>query len=223
MGSKTNIEWCDSTVNPTTGCDGCELWAGDVRACYAGNLHESRLALTLPQLYAENFTDVRLAPGRMAAAAGWSDLRGKSRHGKPALDGLPRMIFVGDMGDIFSKDVPFEYLRDEVMAAATSSKGQRHVWLWLTKQSQRMVAFAEWLDREGDLWPENVWTGVSVTAQVSLSRVSNLLRVPRAERLFVSAEPLLGPVDLDSVWPGGMPHPGYGSVLPWDRLGDCRG
>jgi protein gp37 len=78
MGSKTNIEWCDSTVNPTTGCDGCELWAGDVRACYAGNLHESRLALTLPQLYAENFTDVRLAPGRMAAAAGWSDLRGKS-------------------------------------------------------------------------------------------------------------------------------------------------
>jgi protein gp37 len=133
------------------------------------------------------------------------------------------MIFVGDMVDIFSKDVPFEYLRDEVMAAATSSKGQRHVWLWLTKQSQRMVAFAEWLDREGDLWPENVWTGVSVTAQVSLSRVSNLLRVPRAERLFVSAEPLLGPVDLDSVWPGGMPHPGYGSVLPWDRLGDCRG
>ncbi len=32
MGLKTNIEWCDSTVNPTTGCDGCELW-GRVRTC----------------------------------------------------------------------------------------------------------------------------------------------------------------------------------------------
>lgn len=34
MGEKTNIEWCDSSVNPTTGCDGCKLWNGrDVRAC----------------------------------------------------------------------------------------------------------------------------------------------------------------------------------------------
>ena len=25
MGLETNSEWCDSTVNPTTGCEGCEL------------------------------------------------------------------------------------------------------------------------------------------------------------------------------------------------------
>src|SRR5688572_33443058 len=23
---KTHIQWCDSTVNPVMGCDGCELW-----------------------------------------------------------------------------------------------------------------------------------------------------------------------------------------------------
>lgn len=26
MGQKTGISWCDDTINPTSGCDGCELW-----------------------------------------------------------------------------------------------------------------------------------------------------------------------------------------------------
>ena len=26
MSKTTKIQWCDSTVNPTMGCDGCELW-----------------------------------------------------------------------------------------------------------------------------------------------------------------------------------------------------
>lgn len=42
MGVKTNIPWCDSTINPTSGCIGCELWNGrDIRHCYAGNWHEN--------------------------------------------------------------------------------------------------------------------------------------------------------------------------------------
>ena len=60
MGSKTGIGWCDSTVNGSTGCDGCELWGPKVRRCYAGNLHEKRLAKSLPLLYAPNFQEVRL-------------------------------------------------------------------------------------------------------------------------------------------------------------------
>jgi hypothetical protein len=26
MSKKTKIQWCDGTVNPVMGCDGCELW-----------------------------------------------------------------------------------------------------------------------------------------------------------------------------------------------------
>jgi protein gp37 len=26
MGDKTSIQWCDSTVNPIMGCNGCELY-----------------------------------------------------------------------------------------------------------------------------------------------------------------------------------------------------
>jgi hypothetical protein len=31
-GHITNIEWADSTINPRTGCEGCELWGPRKRA-----------------------------------------------------------------------------------------------------------------------------------------------------------------------------------------------
>jgi protein gp37 len=194
MGQVTDIGWCDSTVNPTTGCDGCELWhVRDKGPCYAGVLHEGRLAKSLPKLYAPSFTEVRLAPGRMAKAAAWSDLTGKARPDKPWLDGMPRTIFVGDMGDIFSKAVPFGFIYDEIISAAVSEKGRRHIWMLLTKQPSRMAAFAEWL---GGDWPENVWAGTSITRQKTLrSRLPHIQRVPAAVR-FLSIEPLLSAVDL---------------------------
>jgi len=40
MGKKTTIQWCDSTINPTMGCDGCELWDQNRKSCYAGILHK---------------------------------------------------------------------------------------------------------------------------------------------------------------------------------------
>lgn len=191
MGNRTNIEWCDSTVNPTTGCQGCELWAGQVRTCYAGQLQTQRLSRAHPQQYAADFTEVRLAPGRMAQAAAWSDLAGTRRPNKPWLDGMPRTIFVGDMGDVFSAAVPFAYLRDEVFAAIESPAGRRHIWMLLTKQPQRMREVAQMLGH----WPDNAWAGVSVTSQANASRIQHLVELPAPIR-FVSAEPLLGPVDL---------------------------
>jgi protein gp37 len=224
MGKNTNIEWCDSTINPTTGCQGCELWAGDVRNCYAGQLHTRRLAKAHPELYAEDFTEVRLAPGRMAEAAAWSDLRGTSRPGKPWLDGLPRTIFVGDMGDVFSAAVPFDYVRDEVFAAIESPAGQRHIWMLLTKQPQRMRVVAESLGR----WPKNAWAGVSVTSQANVSRIEHLMHVPAPVR-FVSAEPLLGPVKLPIGWAWECPECGdedqHGKqpVVHQKFCGNCAG
>ena len=39
MSIMTKIQWCDSTVNPTMGCDGCEIWGSQRKSCYAGTLH----------------------------------------------------------------------------------------------------------------------------------------------------------------------------------------
>lgn len=196
MGQHTLISWCDSTVNPSTGCDGCELHVpGKGGPCYAGILHEGRLARSLPTLYAPTFTDVRMAPGRMNKASAWPDLTGVARPDKPWLDGQPRVIFVGDMGDVLSKAVSFEYLRDEVISNIVSPKGRRHLWLILTKRPRRTVAFSRWLEQQGIAWPDNVMTGTSVTTQATAIRVGYLLEVPG--RRFVSAEPMKGPVDFD--------------------------
>lgn len=196
MGKDTKISWCDSTVNPTSGCQGCELHVpGKGGPCYAGLIH-ARYGPS--KAYPGPFTQVDMQPGRMAQAAAWPDLAGNPHPGKPHLDGLPRVIFVGDMGDVFSADVPFEYLRDEVIANIASAKGRRHLWLILTKQPRRAAQFAAWLEDRGVAWPDNIMTGTSVTTQATVSRISDLLGVPG--RRFVSAEPLWEAVDLTAAW-----------------------
>jgi protein gp37 len=168
------------------------LWVrGKGGSCYAGSLHEDRLAKSLPALYAPDFTEVRLAPGRMAKAAAWSDLRGKERPGKPWLNGLPRLVFVGDMGDMFSADVPFKYLAREIIETAESAKGRRHIWMLLTKQAKRAYDFAVWLHERGVKWPENVWQGVSVTGEKTKRR-AEIASCHPAPVKFLSVEPMLG-------------------------------
>jgi protein gp37 len=206
MGKDTGIQWTDDTVNSTSGCDGCELWVpGKGGPCYAGNFQTDRLSKSLPLLYAKDFTEVRLIPGRMAKAAAASDLTGKDRPGKngenakPWLNGMPRCIFVGDMGDIFSKDVPFAYLKAELIDIANSEHGRRHIWQVLTKRPSRMAEFSRWLESLGETWPKNVWVGTSVTGMKSVGRVDHLKKVGNENTVrFISAEPLFEAVDFSA-------------------------
>lgn len=201
MAKDSGVTWVDSAVNPVMGCDGCELWMPErgVKHCYAGTLHQLRGGKV--KGYARDFLTPELFPGRMGKAAAWPDLRGTARPDKPWLNGLPRVIFISDMGDALSRNVPFEYLRAEAIAAVTSDKGRRHLWLWLTKQPHRMADFADWLAVRGVPWPVNLWAGTSVTAKKYKVRLSHLRQVPAAVR-FVSCEPLtedLGTIDLSGI------------------------
>jgi protein gp37 len=197
MGIETDIEWCDSSVNPTENCDGCELWnpKADVRKCYAGKLVErwkGRGAFDKP---------IVLKPGRMAQTLKWSDLTGQDRPEKPWLNGMPRVVFVGDMADLLSKAVPFEYIEQEVINTAYNSP---HLYLMLTKQARRMEEFVAWYLSEPLLhgWPHNLWMGVSVTSQATAPRMDALfniremlkLQVNRMPKFFVSYGPALAPV-----------------------------
>lgn len=195
MGRDTNIEWCDSTINGSSGCDGCELWAGAVRSCYAGTLQTSRLAKSLPNLYSSDFSKVSMIPGRFAQAASWSDLRGTARPEKPWLNGLPRCIFVGDMGDFLSGEVTDEFLERELLGAIRSKQGQRHFWMLLTKRPRRLAELSE---KWGGL-PDNVMAMTTLTSQANAKhRVCDLLEV-RAKWRGLSCEPLLGPLNLFDV------------------------
>lgn len=196
MGKDTTIQWADSTVNPTMGCDGCELWKPGVGGtCYAGVLHQRYGGTN--KGFSPTFEQLTFYPGRMAKAAAWSDLSGTDRPDKPWLNGLPRVIFVSDMSDALSRAVSFDYLKAEIIDVVNSPKGRRHIWMWLTKQAPRMAMFSAWLAERGVSWPRNLWAGTSVTTQATVGRVLHLQQVGDGETTrFISAEPLRGPVAL---------------------------
>lgn len=170
--------------------------------CYAGIMHtrygaRSGQGKAVNPGFAPNFDRPMLRPGEMAKAANWKDLRGKPRRGSPWLDGLPRLIFVSDMGDALSSSIPFNYLKAEIIDTVTSESGRRHLWLWLTKRPARMVEFAKWLAEEhGIEWPENLVAMTSVTGRATRSRIDELRQVPAKFR-GLSVEPLVEQVDLE--------------------------
>jgi len=198
MSMKTKIEWCDSTVNPTMGCDGCELWSSERKTCYAGVLH-LRYGKN-NKGFASTFEGVTHFPGRMEKAARWSDLTGISRPDKPWLNGMPRLIFVSDMSDALSKNVPFEFLHEEIITNVSSEHGRRHRWLWLTKRPEKMAKFSAWLEERGVAWPDNLWAGTSITSRATTSRIKSLLKVGDDNTIrFLSVEPQVESIDL-SKW-----------------------
>jgi protein gp37 len=200
MTDNSKIEWTQATWNPVTGCTkvspGCDH-------CYAETFAERWRGT--PGHHFENGFDLTLRPERVGQPLRWT---------------RPRRIFVNSMSDLFHADVPDEFIAEvfAVMAAA-----HWHTFQLLTKRHGRMrsllgdPAFRELvqgesaeLAKEGvdvrtnnpwETWPlPNLWLGVSVEDQKRADlRVPALLATPAAVR-WISAEPLLGPVDLRQVW-----------------------
>lgn len=173
MSDKTGIEWTDATWNPVTGCakvsQGC-------KHCYAER-EWPRMTRLVAAYAGREFTDVRCHPERLDQPLRWRK---------------PRMIFVNSMSDLFHPDVPDDFIERvfETMAAA-----YHHTFQVLTKRADRMYEFC----RDLPFILPNVWLGVSVEDQAAADdRIPHLLRTPAAVR-WISAEPLLGPVDL-SLW-----------------------
>lgn len=178
MGKETNIEWCDSTLNLQMGCDGCELWAGESRHCYAGVLTERYAG---QKGWLEKFTAPKIFTERLDAALRWPDLTGKERPEKPWLNGYPRLIFLNDMGDTFTESLPLDWLAPLFPRMEQSP----HRWLILTKRPERARKLSKLF-----LFPQNFWIGTSVTGPENLHRVEILAEID-AKVKFVSIEPLL--------------------------------
>lgn len=93
--------------------------------------------------------------------------------------------------------VPFEFLETEIVETASSEKGRRHRWQWLTKLPNRAAEFAAWRRRErGTPWPSNLWIGTSLTSNKSLGRIGSLIEVGEEDTVrFLSIEPLFEELD----------------------------
>lgn len=208
MSDKTGISWTDATWSPLVGCDkvsrGCDH-------CYAIRTAHRMTANPNPlvsQAYAgtedggEWTGQVNLLPSRLDQPLRWRK---------------PRRIFVNAQSDLFHKDVPDEFI---ARVFAVMALTPRHTYQVLTKRHGRMrsllrsdnfrpavedamrgIVAAYRTERAWyAAWPlPNLWLGVSVEDQSAADlRIPALLDTPAAVR-WISAEPLLGPVDMSGL------------------------
>ena len=200
----TGIEWTDETWNPVTGCTkvspGCAHCYAERLApkVFAGQTTVDRVTLFTRK---RKFEDVRCHEDRLDQPLRWR---------------RPRKVFVNSMSDLFHEDVPDAFI-DRVFAVMALAP--QHTFQILTKRAERMRAYMttplrghtsipveigklrEWFHRPTNwTWPHsNVWLGVSVENQhFADERIPLLLQTPAAVR-FISAEPLLAPVDLHRI------------------------
>lgn len=213
MADKSKIEWTDATWNPAVGCTkvspGCDH-------CYAEGV-VNRFAGTSPA-FPTTFDVVNVRSDRFLT--------------QPLRWGKPRLVFVNSLSDLFHADVSDEFIAEvwAVMAACP-----QHVFQLLTKRHGRMrsllssprwpellVSRAHWpRDVDPELPLPNVWLGVSVEDQTwARTRLPALMDTPAAVR-WVSAEPLLGPLDL-ALWLYRIPEPTT-PVLDWVVVGGESG
>ena len=166
MSDKSSIEWTDATWNPVTGCT--QVGAG-CDHCYALRFAE-RFRGVPNHPYEQGF-DLKLWHNRLENPLKWK---------------TPRRIFVNSMSDLFHKDIPDDYIRQvfDVMV-----KADWHIFQLLTKRSSRLASLGQNLP-----WRPHIWAGVSIELNQMVSRADHLRRVP-ADVRFISAEPLLGPLD----------------------------
>lgn len=168
MGDKTKISWTDRTWNPIRGCT--KVSPGCLN-CYM-------------------FTEQRrygLDPTVVVKTKTWGQPRKWQREAEKA--GRQDLVFVCSWSDIFHVDG--DPWRDDVWKVMGECPNL--IFQVLTKRPERI---ADCLPADWGRGYANVWLGASTENQAMLEkRLPRLFDVP-ATLHFISAEPLLGPLDL---------------------------
>lgn len=217
MSAGTGIEWTEATWNPVTGCthvsSGCDH-------CYAVTMTHR-----LETMGQARYTGLTVLNGKGDRHFNGVVRCHEDALKIPLHWRKPRRIFVNSMSDLFHRDVPFEFI-DRVFAVMALTP--QHTYQILTKRPERMAEYLQSERPYGEVagkillgnrcfvelteytklgwkhgqfpWPiPGVWLGTSIEDQRAADeRIPHLLKCPAAVR-FISAEPLLGPVDLAEI------------------------
>ena len=198
MGRNSSIEWTHHTFNPWWGCvrvsPGC-------KNCYA-DTWAKRLGL---QLWGRD------TARRFFSDAHWNEPIRWNREAQE--ERTRRRVFCASMADVFEDKRELDSSRLRLWELVKQTPWLD--WLLLTKRPQSIGALVPWQDR----WPSNVWLGATAENQHWAEvRLPLLLRHP-ATVLFVSAEPLIGALDLRRFLIG----EGTGERLNWVIAGGESG
>lgn len=218
MAGKTKIEWTDASWNPVVGCS---IVSPGCTNCYAMKMAHRLQAMAGKPRWTKNLGGTGHYAGTTKVVNGNAVWTGKLALAPehvltaPLRRKKPTTYFVNSMGDLFHEDCPDEWI-DKVFAVMALSP--QHTFQVLTKRAERMRAYCDAVTasrlQAGCLsvpanlgphtiplqWPlPNVWLGVSTEDQKRAEeRVPFLLGTPAAIR-FVSAEPLLGPINFRKI------------------------
>jgi protein gp37 len=147
---------------------GCKLLSPGCAFCYAKTIAEERGGAAFP-----NGFGLTLRPHKLR---------------EPLKLKEPSLIFVNSMSDLFWEEIDDDY-RDRVLDVICQSP--HHQYQVLTKRPENLLRYS----RKRRL-PGNFWAGVTIESQDYAGR-ADVLRQVEAEIRFVSAEPLLSPLELD--------------------------
>ena len=180
MAAKSTIEWCDATWNIITGCS---YVSSGCASCYAARLAATRL---------------KNHPSRKSLVDGKGRWTGEVRFNEewlyqPLRWRKSRRIFVCAHGDLFHEAVPLAWI-DTIMDVIVQSP--QHIFQILTKRPERARNYLIDVNCMRAYSFPNIWLGTSVEDQAAADeRIPKLLQAPARVR-WISAEPLLGPIDL---------------------------
>lgn len=204
MGTKTKIDWCDSTWNPVTGClHGCaycyarriaerfgarEIYDPECQ-CQRHLIERGMLAGTGKPLELDYPWEQKNKDGSITNAAypfGFEPTFHRYRLDEPKRWKKPRTIFVCSMADLFGDWVPDEWI-EQVFEACEAAP--QHRYLFLTKNPKRYVD----LYRNGILRVrDSFWYGSTITGANEPFFFS---RMPDDNpHTFCSIEPIIEPV-----------------------------
>ena len=178
MGERTRIEWATHTFNPWWGClkvsEACKNCYAEA---WAKRMGQKVWGPTAPR---RAFTDQH-----------WTQpLRWQKRL---TAEGARERVFCASMADVFEDRRDLDPHRERLWGLIEATPNLD--WLLLTKRPQVVGKLSPW----GRSWPSNVWLGTTVELQKRAEEnLPALIEVPARVR-FISAEPLLGPLDL-SAW-----------------------
>ncbi len=211
MAANSKIEWTEATWNPIVGCS---IVSPGCTNCYAMKAAARSEVMGISRYHGTT----KKVNGKVV----WTGKVAKAPNSTwlvPIERKKPTTYFVNSMGDLFHEDCPDEWILDALTVMAIA---HQHTFQVLTKRADRMHEFMSrprlleeiylnWFAWSGGArevrgWPlPNVWLGVSTERQEEANvRIPRLLRTPAAIR-FISAEPLLGPIDLSEVKVDFMP------------------
>lgn len=204
MSRNTNIGWTQDSWNPIRGTLGawhCVKISEGCKNCYAAGMN---MRLHKGPDYRVGADTPRLDERALMLPLKWKS---------------PRMVFVCSMTDLFL-DEHTDKMIDRVFAVM--SRCLQHTFQVLTKRPERMRDYCN--ARLLGLPLPNVWLGVSAENQERANeRIPVLLDTPAAVR-WVSAEPLLGPINLRP-WLDCLPvnDTGVGRGVTWVVAGGESG